>query len=68
MSEGFCVHCGRPVPRDPLRPLCFDCWVVSAATEDPVAGRFCHGCGRPEATSLEKPLCDPCYLGAHLQE
>ena len=24
--EGFCIDCGRPIPVDPSKPRCYECW------------------------------------------
>ncbi len=59
---GFCVRCGRPVPLDPDKPLCRECYREWADWSNPdYEERFCHSCGDPIRTSVRRPLCDRCF-------
>jgi phosphatidylserine/phosphatidylglycerophosphate/cardiolipin synthase-like enzyme len=59
---GTCIRCGRPVPPDPSKPLCDDCYDVWAeyGNED-YAEEYCHACGKPSDVSYAKPLCRDCF-------
>jgi hypothetical protein len=60
--DGFCVRCGDPLPFNPGKPFCYECWDAWAFGDGTDHLRdFCHRCGRRYATSQERPLCPSCF-------
>ena len=59
-EKGFCIRCGKTLPRDFERVLCrFPCWQYHRSERH----RRCHLCGQDAATGLDDTLCEKCFLG-----
>lgn len=57
-----CIRCGRPVPPDPSKPLCDDCYDVWADYGDEdYPEKFCLVCGKSAEVTYSKPLCRECF-------
>ena len=57
-----CIRCKEPIPFDPDRPLCDDCFKSWKRYENwDYEEDYCHRCGADWDTSYAKPLCRPCY-------
>ena len=62
-NQGFCIRCKRPIPYDPKKPHCKECYERWSEYENPLyKEKFCHRCGKPKATSKQYPLCQKCAL------
>ncbi|MES2639596.1 MAG: phospholipase D-like domain-containing protein [Myxococcota bacterium] len=62
---GSCIRCADPVPANPERPLCKECYTAWAKYENPAyEEKYCHGCAKKTPTSFTKPLCRPCYAAS----
>ncbi|MDP3061924.1 MAG: phospholipase D-like domain-containing protein [Chloroflexota bacterium] len=61
-GTGVCIRCEQPIPLDPSRPLCDDCYDSWARYGNvDYEEHYCHGCGRPVAVTYARPLCRACY-------
>jgi phosphatidylserine/phosphatidylglycerophosphate/cardiolipin synthase-like enzyme len=59
---GHCIRCDQPIPPNPLKPLCDECYDVWAEySNEEYSERYCHACGRPEEVTYARPLCRVCF-------
>ena len=62
-NRGFCIRCKRPIPHDPKKPHCKECYERWSEYENPLyKEKYCHKCGKRKATSKQWPLCQECAL------
>ncbi|MBM2832666.1 MAG: hypothetical protein HW414_1718 [Dehalococcoidia bacterium] len=59
---GFCIRCRTPLPHNPDKPYCPECFDIWNEYQDPnYPDRYCHTCGRDSPTTMLKPQCKSCY-------
>lgn len=60
--QGYCIRCYAPLPFNPERPYCSDCYSVWSKFGNPVyEENNCHGCGEKSPATMYEPLCSKCY-------
>jgi hypothetical protein len=65
-EAGYCIRCGKGLPRfDLQKPYCDKCYASWAKYKNPkYKEKFCHACGSDETKSpisFEKPTCKSCF-------
>ncbi len=62
LRKGRCIRCADPVPLNPDRPYCPDCFDEWAEWEnEDYQDEFCHGCGDGYPATMAQPLCRDCF-------
>ena len=60
--QGYCIRCGKPIPFNPDRPYCRDCFEIWAQFENPeYEESVCHSCGEFYPVNMLRPLCRSCF-------
>jgi hypothetical protein len=60
--DGYCIRCGERIPKNPMYPLCDECYPEWAVYKNAsFTERFCHVCGTGYKTSKNKPMCRSCF-------
>ena len=61
-KRGYCIRCGKSIPYNVDKPMCWDCFTEWEIYENyDYLEVHCHRCGEFTETTVEKPLCYPCF-------